>query len=226
MGDHQRTHPEEMEGVVGLYEKVGAKTNPFVPSRRSPGTEGLWDFVSDGSVGLALLAASCGQPSARTSPGFRWAKSGSCRSVAQSCCRRSGPQDRRFCANCHGESGVSKLADVPNLAGQNPAYPAMSRSGNSEPENARTPSQGLIKVLKEDERVAMAVYFSSQDVTAGKGNAAWSRWAATTSASYASAATASRRMVPKPFPGSRDSRSSTSSGALPHRDKSGERIFP
>lgn len=32
--------------------------------------------------------------------------------------------------------------------------------------------QGLIKVLKEDERVAMAVYFSSQDVTAGKGNAA------------------------------------------------------
>ncbi|MDP3440591.1 MAG: c-type cytochrome, partial [Azonexus sp.] len=34
----------------------------------------------------------------------------------------AGKKTAFFCANCHGEDGVSKTPEVPNLAGQNPGY--------------------------------------------------------------------------------------------------------
>ena len=33
-----------------------------------------------------------------------------------------GSKVASFCANCHGDSGNSVKPDIPNLAGQNPAY--------------------------------------------------------------------------------------------------------
>ena len=69
-----------------------------------------------------------------------------------------------FCANCHGENGVSKTPDVPNLAGQNPAYllEQIRKFGSGERKDPFM--QGVIKVLKEDERLQVAIYYSSGTV--------------------------------------------------------------
>ncbi len=83
----------------------------------------------------------------------------------------AGRRIASFCANCHGESGVSKLPEVPNLAGQNPAYLAEQIRKFAVGERKDAFMQGLIKVLKDDERIAVAVYFSDQPVKAGQGDA-------------------------------------------------------
>lgn len=77
-----------------------------------------------------------------------------------------------FCANCHGESGVSKNQDVPNLGAQNPAYllEQIRKFGSGERKDQFM--QGLIKAMKEEERVQVAAYFSSQKVPAGKADTA------------------------------------------------------
>src|SRR5574343_798406 len=75
-----------------------------------------------------------------------------------------------FCANCHGETGVSKSPDVPNLAGQNPAYllEQIRKFGNGERQDAFM--QGLIKVLKDDERIQLALFYAAQSMPPAKAN--------------------------------------------------------
>ena len=77
-----------------------------------------------------------------------------------------------FCANCHGEDGISKTPDVPNLAGQNPAYlfEQIRKFGNGERKDQFM--QGLIKVLSDDERLQAVTYYSSQKVLPSRGEAA------------------------------------------------------
>ncbi|MBU3696618.1 cytochrome c [Dechloromonas sp.] len=77
-----------------------------------------------------------------------------------------------FCANCHGEDGVSKLPEVPNLAGQNPAYllEQIRKFGSGERKDAFM--QGLIKVLKDEERIQAAAYYASMPVPPTKADAA------------------------------------------------------
>lgn len=76
-----------------------------------------------------------------------------------------------FCANCHGETGVSKAPEVPNLAGQNAAYllEQIRKFGSGERKDAFM--QGLIKVLKDDERVQIALFFASQAATRSRADA-------------------------------------------------------
>ena len=83
----------------------------------------------------------------------------------------AGRKIAAFCANCHGDSGVSKQGEVPNLAGQNPAYlfEQIRKFGAGERKDAFM--QGLIKVLKEDERIAVTAYYAGNEVPVGKGNA-------------------------------------------------------
>ena len=73
-----------------------------------------------------------------------------------------------FCVNCHGESGISKIPEVPNLAGQNPAYllEQIRKFGSGERKDQFM--QGLIKVLKDDERIQIALFFGSQAVPPSK----------------------------------------------------------
>lgn len=77
-----------------------------------------------------------------------------------------------FCANCHGEDGISKTPDVPNLAGQNPAYlfEQIRKFGSGERKDPFM--QGLIKVLKDEERVQAAAYYSSMPVPPSRADAA------------------------------------------------------
>jgi cytochrome c553 len=66
-----------------------------------------------------------------------------------------------FCANCHGDDGIAKSPEVPNLAGQNPAYllEQIRKFGSGERKDQFM--EGLIKVLKDEERVQIAVYYAS-----------------------------------------------------------------
>ena len=84
----------------------------------------------------------------------------------------AGKQAAFFCANCHGDNGVSKTVDVPNLAGQNPAYllEQIRKFGTGERKNEFM--QGMIKVLKDDERVQVALYYASLGVPPSPANPA------------------------------------------------------
>jgi len=84
----------------------------------------------------------------------------------------AGKQATFFCANCHGEDGVSKIPEVPNLAAQNPAYllEQIRKFGAGERKNPFM--QGLIKVLKDEERLQAAHYYASMPVSPAKANPA------------------------------------------------------
>lgn len=77
-----------------------------------------------------------------------------------------------FCANCHGEDGISKTPDVPNLAGQNPAYLLEQIRKFGVGERKDQFMQGLIKVLKDEERLQAVAYYSSIPVPPSKADAA------------------------------------------------------
>jgi cytochrome c553 len=76
-----------------------------------------------------------------------------------------------FCVNCHGDDGISKTPEVPNLGGQNPAYllEQIRKFGNGERVNPFM--QGLIRVLKEEERINIALFYGSFNVPPGKADA-------------------------------------------------------
>jgi len=84
----------------------------------------------------------------------------------------AGKKSAFFCANCHGEVGISKSPDVPNLAGQNPAYllEQIRKFGSGERKDAFM--QGMIKVLKDEERMEVALYFAGMAVPPAKSDAA------------------------------------------------------
>ena len=76
----------------------------------------------------------------------------------------AGKKATFFCANCHGEEGISKTPDVPNLAGQNPAYllEQIRKFGSGERKDKFM--QGLIKVLKDEERLQVALFYAAATV--------------------------------------------------------------
>lgn len=82
----------------------------------------------------------------------------------------AGKKASFFCANCHGEDGVSKLPEVPNLAGQNPSYllEQIRKFGSGERKDQFM--QGLIKVLKEEERLQIALFYAGNPVSPQRGD--------------------------------------------------------
>jgi cytochrome c553 len=83
----------------------------------------------------------------------------------------AGKKASFFCANCHGEEGVSKAPEVPNLAGQNAAYllEQIRKFGSGERKDPFM--QGLIKVLKDEERLQIAAYYASVPVQPSRADA-------------------------------------------------------
>ena len=77
-----------------------------------------------------------------------------------------------FCANCHGDEGIGKSAEIPNLAGQNPAFlPEQIRNfGNG---GRKGPfMEGLVKVLKDDDRLQISLFYASMTVPPSRADAA------------------------------------------------------
>ena len=74
----------------------------------------------------------------------------------------AGKRSAFFCANCHGETGVSVLEHVPNLAGQNAFYLLAQIDKFGDGRRKDDFMSGLVKVLKPDERFNIAVFYASQ----------------------------------------------------------------
>ena len=77
---------------------------------------------------------------------------------------KTGRRVAAFCANCHGDGGNSTKPEVPNLAGQNPAYLIDQVRQFAEGRRRNEFMEGLIKALNADERVGIVVFYASQDV--------------------------------------------------------------
>lgn len=77
----------------------------------------------------------------------------------------AGKRAAFFCANCHGEFGVSVLDNIPNLAGQNAFYllTQIDKFGDGRRKDAFM--SGLVKVLKPEERFNIAVFYANQPVS-------------------------------------------------------------
>lgn len=67
-----------------------------------------------------------------------------------------------FCSNCHGENGASRYPEVPNLAAQNPAYLVAQIEAFQSGKRRDEFMQGLMKVLGEREKAAIALAYSAQ----------------------------------------------------------------
>ena len=85
---------------------------------------------------------------------------------------KTGRKVATVCANCHGEGGNSPKPDIPNLAGQNPAYLLEQIRKFGAGERKDQFMQGLIKVLKDEERVQIALYYAESKVPPGRADAA------------------------------------------------------
>jgi cytochrome c553 len=72
-----------------------------------------------------------------------------------------GRQASSFCANCHGESGHSKYPEVPNLAGQHPAYVLTQIEAFLSGKRKDPFMQGLMKVLSAREKSAIAQFYAT-----------------------------------------------------------------
>jgi cytochrome c553 len=76
----------------------------------------------------------------------------------------AGRKASSFCANCHGDEGVSKSAEIPNLAGQNPAFllEQIRKFGSGERKDPFM--QGLIKLLKDEDRLYITLFYANASV--------------------------------------------------------------
>lgn len=92
--------------------------------------------------------------------------------VALRAALEAGKQATMFCANCHGEDGISKSPDIPNLAGQNPAYlfEQLRKFGNGERKDRFM--QGLIKMLNDNDRLHVSLFYANVPVPPSRSDAA------------------------------------------------------
>ncbi|MDP2829257.1 MAG: c-type cytochrome [Sulfuricellaceae bacterium] len=77
---------------------------------------------------------------------------------------KAGKKVASFCANCHGNGGTSILPEIPNLAGQNPAYLLVQVDKFKDGRRRNDFMQGMIKALSDEEKVSVVVYYSHQEV--------------------------------------------------------------
>jgi hypothetical protein len=68
-------------------------------------------------------------------------------------------------------TGISKIPEVPNLAGQNPAYLLEQIRKFGSGERKDPVHAGLIKVLKDEERVQIALFYATKPVKPSKADA-------------------------------------------------------
>jgi len=78
---------------------------------------------------------------------------------------KQGAKLSTFCANCHGANGNSTHPDTPNLAGQHPQYLLGQTLKFADGRRRYAFMEGLIKAMRPDEIIAVALYFAGQPVT-------------------------------------------------------------
>lgn len=78
---------------------------------------------------------------------------------------RTGRKVAAVCAHCHGEGGNSLKSDIPNLAGQNPAYLLDQLRQFAEGRRRNEFMEGMIKAMNGDEKIGMVLFYAAQPVT-------------------------------------------------------------
>jgi len=78
---------------------------------------------------------------------------------------KTGQKVAAFCANCHGDGGNSGKPEVPNLAGQNPAYLLEQLRQFADGRRRNEFMEGMIKAMTADEKVGMVLFYAAQPVT-------------------------------------------------------------
>ncbi|MBC5763692.1 c-type cytochrome [Ramlibacter albus] len=78
---------------------------------------------------------------------------------------RTGRKVADFCSHCHGQSGQSTKTDVPNLAGQNTGYALAQLQKFTDGKRINSFCGPLMKKLSSDEKLAVAIYYTNQEVT-------------------------------------------------------------
>lgn len=77
---------------------------------------------------------------------------------------KAGKKVASFCANCHGDGGTSTKPEIPNLAGQNPAYLLVQTEKFGDGRRRNDFMKGMIKALSDEEKVNAMVYYARQEV--------------------------------------------------------------
>ena len=75
---------------------------------------------------------------------------------------KTGRKVAAVCANCHGEGGNSVKPDIPNLAGQNPAYLLEQLRKFTDGTRRFEFMEGMIKAMNSDEKVGMVLFYGAQ----------------------------------------------------------------
>ncbi len=78
---------------------------------------------------------------------------------------RVGAQVATVCDSCHGAGGNSPTPDVPNLAGQNAVYVLEQDRQYADGERPHDFMKRIIRVMKSDEKIAIAMFYADQKVT-------------------------------------------------------------
>lgn len=159
--------------------RIARRARGFSPWRRWSGALALWGLCGPlgalgpfGLVGLSVAHAQTAVP-ATQDHALRLQQAATDPAV-QSALLRAGRTAAAVCAYCHGEGGNSTKSEVPNLAGQNPAYLLEQVHQFADGRRKNEFMQGMIKALKDDEKVGVVLYFSRQTVLPRAGGpAAW-----------------------------------------------------
>jgi cytochrome c553 len=114
-------------------------------------------------MGLTL-AALLGPALAQPTPREHLERIGKAKPADQKMAQDAGKKAAFFCANCHGETGLSKYGEVPNLAGQHPVYILSQIDAFLAGARKDAFMQGLMKVLNAEEKANIAVFFAAQSV--------------------------------------------------------------
>lgn len=122
-------------------------------------------FARRALLGL-MLAVLVGPALAETAPTSREHLERLARSkpADQKAAQDAGKKAAFFCANCHGDSGLSKYGEVPNLAGQHPLYILSQIDAFLAGKRKDAFMQGLMKVLSAEDKATIAVFYAAQQV--------------------------------------------------------------
>jgi cytochrome c553 len=66
-----------------------------------------------------------------------------------------------FCQNCHGEDGIGRSAQVPNLNGENAVYLVDQTRKYLQGQRKDPFKQGVVKAMKEEEQIQTALFYAS-----------------------------------------------------------------
>jgi cytochrome c553 len=77
---------------------------------------------------------------------------------------KTGQKVAAICANCHGEGGNSVKPDIPNLAGQNPAYLIEQLRQFADGRRRYEFMEGMIKAMSSDEKIGIVLFYAGQKV--------------------------------------------------------------